>query len=143
MVDVGKISGPANPTDPFSGKDNAKIHAEKFRKHIEETDTEQKKKQKKPQKDIEDLEDEAEEVVAARTQAPDRGPADLKFPKGPLIKEVEKSDEQQKKQQKRPEESPPDAAPAAINIPKTETTSSFKVSEEKTDSYTQIGRAHV
>lgn len=105
MVDVSKISGPGSPQDPFSGKDPLKANAEKFRRHIEETDTEQKKKQKKSHKDTEELEDEAEEVVGARPQ--ERSPLDIKFPKGPLIKEVEKTDEQQKKQGKRPEEAPP------------------------------------
>lgn len=106
MVDVSKISGPGSPQDPFSGKDPLKVNAEKFRKHVEETDTEQKKKQKKPKKDVEELEDEAEEVVSSRTPAQDRSILDIKFPKGPLIKEVGKTDEQQKKQEKRPEETP-------------------------------------
>jgi len=50
MADVGKISGPGNPTDPFAGKEPLNINAEKFQKHVEKIDTEQKKKQKKQKK---------------------------------------------------------------------------------------------
>lgn len=106
MVDVSKISGPGSASDPFSGKEPLNVNPEKFRKHIEETDTEQKKKQKKPQKDVEDLEDEAEEAIAARPSPQEQPSLDIKFPKEHLIKEVEKTDERQKKQEKRPEETP-------------------------------------
>lgn len=135
MVDVGKVSGPGGPTGPVPGKEPSKIEADKFKKYVEETDTEQKKKQKKPQKDIEELEEEAEEVVAARPQTPDRSPADLKFPKGPIIKEVGKSDERQKKQEKRPEEAPPETKVEEASPKKAERkepAQPFKVKEPST-----------
>lgn len=131
MVDISKISGPGSPQDPFSGKDPLKVNVGKFRKHVEETDTEQKKKQKKSQKDIEELEDEAEEAVGARTQASERSPLDIKFPKGPLVKEVEKSDEQQKKQRKRPEEAPP---PVKQEEPAPVKTEAFQVEKKEAPS---------
>lgn len=104
MADVTKITGVGTPPDPFTAK-NQKVDAEKFRAHIDRTDEEQKKKKKKPQKDADDLEIEAEEIRAARNAAKESTPSQLLIPKGPMVKEVEKSDEQQKKQQKRSEES--------------------------------------
>lgn len=100
MSDVTRVSGAGTPPDPFSAK-NQKVDGEKFRAHIDRTDTEQRKKKKKPQKDAEDLEAEADEIRASRASAKEPTPAELKIPKGPMIKEVDQSDEQQKKQQKR------------------------------------------